>query len=270
MLRKITLLLAIMILMCGCHFQSPPEPTAEPPVIRTSYPILFLDETNGLDQAYVLCAFEDGQLRSAEEYRYNGQELSEYLRLQAAEVDTDMVDLHENFTFSDSSGSLFQANIERITCTGRMIDETVEVRATMAHTVQFTGRWFLGTYCNVDIFPDDIVREENSISVDLDSDGVRDKVVWTFAPADAELYGEHYTCSITIEQNGVVYDIGNIGHLPIKEDDFALFIADVTLDGSYELIVYTRGMSKFGAVRILQFNAGAYTTLMEYIIDPEP
>ncbi len=275
MKKQVILLLAVFLFMlsgCGTVVQQsfPENEDSEETEVPASYPLLFLDKTNYTDQVYVLCAFEEGKLRVAEEFRYNGQELEEFIFQTDVAVETEIIDTTKAIRLFGPDGNGIEAKTGVIRCSGRPIDGTVEVRTEITQETSYEGQWFLGSYAEVKMFPEEITRGEKMISVDLNADGKRETIRWEFEPIeDIEAYGERFTYAVLIEREGKVHRIEEEWVLPILEEDLAVFVADLNLDGECEVIVYDRGMSKFGGITIYRLEGEEYSEWMGYVINPE-
>lgn len=233
------------------------------------YPLLFVDTSSENTNAYVLCGFAPGRMYSTEDYLYNGRKLSEYIREQDVAVSSNILDRNKTLSFCDVNGKRFETATDGLRCTGRMIDETVEVQAKLSQ-IPNQKSCYLGTYCGIPIFPESITYGNRSISADLNTDGNPDTIFWEFAPADPDLYGEHFHYTVTATIGTQAYTIESNSQLPCKEEDVQIFVADVDLDGNYELIIYSKGMSRFRTISIYQLGTDSVNQLLYYIINPEP
>lgn len=233
------------------------------------YPLLFVDTSSENTNAYVLCGFAPGRMYSTEDYLYNGRKLSEYIREQDVAVSSNILDRNKTLSFCDVNGNRFETVTDGLRCTGRMIDETVEVQAELRQ-IPNQRSCYLGTYSGIPIFPESITYGNRSISVDLNTDGNLDAISWKFIPAEPELYGEHFHYTVTATIGTQAYTIESNSQLPCKEEDVQIFVADVDLDGNYELIIYSKGMSRFRTISIYQLCADSVNQLLYYIINPEP
>ncbi len=238
-------------------------------VYYKAYPLLFIDASSNNMNAYVLCGFAHGKMYSTEDYLYNGRKLSEYIREQDVAVSSNILDRNKTLSFCDVNGKRFETATDGLRCTGRMIDETVEVQAELRQ-IPNQKSCYLGTYSGIPIFPESINYGNRSISVDLNTDGNLDAISWEFVPADPELYGEHFHYTVTATIGTQAYTIESNSQLPCKEEDVQIFVADVDLDGNYELIIYSKGMSRFRTISIYQLCADSVNLLLCYIINPEP
>lgn len=278
-------LLLSIVFLCGCYSQ--PHPDHNPPTVlstssaellttTTSFtkstnilPILFIDKTNFLDQAYVLCSFNDGVQYSVDDYQYNGKDLSSYQFNTVSNVHSSIF-VPSPCVFVDNSGRLHDVKGKQIICSGegRIIDEIVEVRVELEKNIG-ECRWLLGTYSQIDIFPKAISFEGQKIVVDLDLDGDLETVHWTFIPA--ELYGkEYYYYDLQITKENQQYNLAVERSTPVKSDEFAVFIADVNLDTQFEVIFYRKYTGRFGVVDIYQYDGENYTSIFQYALDSAP
>jgi hypothetical protein len=271
MFKKITLSFLTLLLLCSCSYQEPRKVHTEQSEISKNFPIILLDAKDSIDQAHIICAIQSGQLQPTNKYQYNNQALSSFLFKPATEVHTNIIDTDKIITFIDPVGKHIESDVELIYCEGQAADETVRVRAEISHPDKLDSQWLLGTYKNVNIFPNDIDYGDDFISVDLDADGNRDVISWAFTPADNTIYGnDFFYFTIMLEQDGATLCIKEDRNLPIREDDLAVFVADLNLDGCFELIVCERGMSQFGIVNIYQFSDSGYTITLDYYLNGEP
>jgi hypothetical protein len=270
-LKKLTLLFVAILTLCSCTYQEPNETHTELYGTNEDYPVVLLDAQNDDEQSHIICGIRSGQLKLTDEYQYNGQALSTYLFEPATEVQTNIINTDELITFIDPAGSYTEAEVDHVKCESQIIDETVRVRVAMTYSLMPDSQWLLGTYSKVDIFPKDIIYGEDFISVDLDNDGNRDVISWLFVPTDNKVYSDNnYYFTIMVEQNGTTHCIKDDKYLPIKKDDLAVFVADINLDGCYELIVCERGMSRFGIASIYQLSDDGYTLVLKYYLNSEP
>ena len=257
----------LLLLLCACQTadSQPQSPTQVP----SSYPILFLDGIEGDTHAYVLCAIDSGELKTAEDYLYSGKPLSDYLDCQSEAVSSDILDTAGEFTFINATGKTFQTGIDDLTCTGRPLDESVAVCAKV-DCQPGEKSYYLGTYTGVSLLPDDMTVEDKLISADLDGDGRLDTVSWAFTPAGPEEYGEHFDYTITVAMGGTSCYIESDEYYPCAEEDLTIFVADLDQNGKYELVVCENSLSRFRSVTVYRLNAGTAEAWLTYVIDPEP
>lgn len=268
--KRVILFLLISVILCGCHKSSNEGSTSsEVTDEKESYPLLFIDTANHDSQAYILCAVEDGTLCLTEDYAYSGRSLWDYLDNQDTPVSADIIDLSCKLSFVDPSGNEFQTDCDQMTCTGRVMDEAVEVLVNLTNTPP-SGQLFLGTYSGINLIAQDVVRGEKSMTADLNADGIQDTISWSFTPADPDTYGDHAFYEITVTVNGETYFIDGSDGLPCKESDLSVFAADIDQDSIMELVVYVKGMSRFGHVEIYRLCTNGPERILYYTIDPEP
>ena len=267
-------ILLALIMFSGCQDRSAPtiETTAETQsqVNIGDYPILFLDTSDNNTKAHVLCAYKNGELISTDAYAYDGISLSEYIRQQETPVSSEILDVTLPISLYPANGKVYDSTVTQVSCNGRIIDETVEVLAELEHVAGEDGERFIGTYTGVDVSPRVLNYGNYSIVVDLDSDDDFDEITWSFSAADPDIYGENYYCNICVTKDGHTYQIENSGTLPCKEEDFEVFVVDVDLNGDYEIVVYTKQMSRFGVVKIYRLEKDTAVELLCYVVNPEP
>ena len=261
----LVLLLCFSLSACQTADSQPQSPTQVP----SSYPILFLDGIEGDTHAYVLCAIDSGELKTADDYLYNGKPLSDYLDCQNEAVSSDILDTAQEFTFINANGMTFQTGIDGLTCTDRPIDESFAVCAKVDGQPG-EKNYYLGSYTGVSLLPADMTVGEKQITADLDGDGRLDTVSWAFTPANPEDYGEHFNYTITVAMGGTSYSIESDEYYPCKEEDLTIFVADLDQNGKFELVVCKNSLSRFRSVTVYQLNAGTAETWLTYVIDPEP
>ena len=269
MLKRIFWILFLVFIFSGCNSNAT-VPTQPSLTADLDYPILFVDTTNDAPQAYILCAYSSGNLLSPEDYTYSDKPLAEYLRAQNEPVSTEVIDTDKTISFYDMRGQQHKTNITQVSCSGRIIDESVEVRAKLEEVPKEQGH-FWGTYAELDLLPQNIFFGDRSISVDLDSDGELDTISWTFTSADSQEYGEnYYFYEIMVTTGAKSYSLEGPGHLPCTLEDFSIYVADLDMNGTFELLVYSKGLSRFRYINAYQLDKDKICNLFSYVIDPEP
>ena len=269
MLKRIFWILFLVFIFSGCNSNAT-VPTQPSLTADLDYPILFVDTTNDAPQAYILCAYSSGNLLSPEDYTYSDKPLAEYLRAQNEPVSSKIINTDKMISFYDVRGQQHKTNITQVSCSGRIIDESVEVRATLEKSPEKQGL-FWGTYAELDLLPQNIIFSDRSISVDLDSDGELDTISWIFTSADSQEYGEnYYFYEIMVTAGAKAYSLEGPGHLPCTLEDFSIYVADLDMNGTFELLVYSKGLSRFRYINAYQLDKDKICNLFSYVIDPEP
>lgn len=239
-----------------------------------TYPLLFIDttDTTNNDKAYVLCAFNEDRIYSTHEFLYNGKRLSDFVFEYDMLVESNIIDTEKDFVFYDNRGNRFETGCENLFCYGEEIINEVHVCASIKTEIKNDAKRYLGTYGNIDVFPSKIEYDKNSITVDLDANGVSDNIYWTLSPAEDEYADEGY-CYYSLEAtiNGKKVSIAdNEDWLPLAREDLEVFIADVDMDGVFEIVVYEKTVSRFNNVFIYKINEESGKLLYSYTITPEP
>ena len=272
-MRKYFCLMLVALLLCGCQAQPATgtdlQQTAAPEQASlTRYPLLFWDAADSDSRAYILCAFDNGDLRLTEDYLYSGEPLAAYISQENAPVSSDIFNSSLELSFRDPLGNHFQAFGDNMTCSGETLSESVSMRIALSHRPE-TGQFYLGTYRDANI-PFLTGNGEQTICAELDGDGVLDLVSWTFTPADPDLYGElfHYTVTATV--GDVSYRISGEEHLPCEKEGLCVFVADLDKDGCCEIILCVEGMSRFRSVVIYRIEEDRLATWLYHEIDHEP
>lgn len=272
-MKKLLCLFLIAFVLCGCsqhdgtHGASASVAGEDGAVCE--YPLLLLDATNE-GNAFVLCTFVSGEMYGIEDYLYNGQKANAFWGQTMVPVSTSIVNKQGTFAFVDTAGEIFKTGATEIYCTGRVIDEVLEVRLDLREEPTTPQKFWLGSYSEIDLLPDNVVYEDEVIAVDMDGNGTTDRICWTFIPLQKEENSDWLDYTVTATRNGIEYKIVEKCHLPVKKDDLAVFAADVNLDGEAEIVVFSKYASRFGNVSVYQFEEGEYIEMLHYVIDPEP
>lgn len=263
----------IVFVLCGCQQHDIAQNTSQPIPVddgpTCGYPLLLLDTTDE-GHAFVLCAFESGEICEIDAYLYNGQKANSFLGQTMVPVSTSIVNKQRTFAFVDTAGEIFETGATEIYCTGRIIDEELEVRLDLQEEPPTPRKFWLGSYSEIDLLPDNVVYEDGAIAVDMDGNGTTDRIYWTFIPLQKEEHSDWLDYTVTATRNGIEYKIVEKCYLPVKKDDLAVFVADVNLDGEAEIVVFTKYASRFGNVSVYQFEEDGYTEMLHYVLDPEP
>lgn len=270
MYKKLFTLFLVMLMLCGC--QAPSDKTSATPGDNSQavdYPLLLIDTTNHHGEAYTLCSFACGKLCKPEDYQYNGQPISSFMGKNSVPVTSPIIDLAKPLCFFDTKGNAFDAVATALYCTGRVYDEVYEVRVAFDRQTASAPKFYLGTYAGVKLLPDNAEYTDSSIFADMDGNGTTDSVTWTFTPADP-VYGDNWDYAVTATRNGITYTVAEKGYLPLQKQDLAVFLADVDQDKTFEIVVYEKGMSRFGTLKIYKFHEEGYVPILTYIVESEP
>ena len=236
-------------------------------------PLLFLDTSDYFrDKAYITCAFNKEGIYTTYEFPYNDKHLLDYIEQYGVTVESSIIDTSKTFTFYDKNGKSFDTACGEITCYGEIIIGEVHVCADIQADIPTDSRRFLGTYSGVDIFPEELEYGDNSVTVDLDCDGDNEIIRWTFEK-DEEYSSEdnyyYYTLEAVVDGKTVSIS-DNYDWAPTKRRDFEIFIADVDMDGNYEVIEYVRAASRFNNVFIHEIENDKCELVHYYTLTPEP
>lgn len=239
----------------------------------SAYPLLFIDTTDWMsDKAYVIGAFNELVLYSTHEFSYNGKHLLEYMDEYGSVVESNIIDTSKDFAFRDKHGNAFNADCGQLSCYGEEIIEEVHVCVDVTTDIPTDSRRFLGTYSGVDIFPEALEYGDNSVTTDLDCDGDNEIIRWSFEK-DEERSGDDsyyfYTLEAVIDGK-TVFVSDNYDWVSTKRSDFEIFIADVDMDGNYEVIVYIKAASRFNNIFIYKVISDKCELIHSYAITPEP
>ncbi len=249
-----------------------PEPVPEKNIVAS--PLLFWDTTdNRSDQAYIIGAFNKDGFHTTREFPYNDRHLNDYIEeVDGETVETNIIDTSKTLRFYDRNGSFFEADCGKIRCYSEAIIGEAHICADVKSDIPIDSQRFLGTYNGVDIFPESIEYSGNSITVDLDCDGDNEVVKWQFEDAYGEYSGgDYYHYSLTAVIDGKTVGISdNYDWLPLEKGDFEVFIADVDMDGKFEIIVYEKGTSIFSNILIYDVSSKGTELIHGYTISPMP
>ena len=239
----------------------------------SAFPILFLDTSDYLnDQAYIICAVNEDGFHTTHEFRYNEKHLLDHIDEQGLTVDTNLIDTEKAFTLRDKDGKTFDADIGKIRCYGEEIIGEVHVCAEIQGNLPTENKRFIGTYSGIDIFPDKSEYGDNSLTVDLDCDGDNEIIRWSFSKADDYRTDDdfyYYSLEAVVDGKTVkIFD--NYDWTPIKKDDLEIFIADVDMDGDFEVIEYVAVADVFNNVDIYDVGTDGCEPLHFYTMTPEP
>ena len=236
-------------------------------------PLLFLDTSDNFrDKAYIICAFNAEGIYTTYEFPYNDKHLLDYIIEYDVTVESSIIDTSKTFTFYDKNGKSFDTACGEITCYGEELLGEVHVCADIQAVIPTDSRRFLGTYSGVDIFPEALEYGDNSVTVDLNCDGDNEIIRWTFEK-DEEYSSEdnYYYYTLEAVVDGKIISISdNYDWVPAKRRDFEIFIADVDMDGNYEVIEYVRAASRFNNVYIYKIENDKCELMHFYIITTEP
>ena len=236
------------------------------------YPLFFVDTEETANDAYVLCAFESKELMTTSQYKYNDQELTSFVfQGEPVSVVSDIVDTAKLISFYETNGDCATVDINDLKCKGEVLLGSAHVLANIGEGITVSGKRYIGTYSNINIFPQDIEFKEQEIRIDMDFDGKDEYIKWSFSPA-SDIYGEHYfNYTVLYENDGKVITVEENGtSLPIEKRDIDVFIVDIDMDSNFEIIVYTKKMSRFRQICIYDLDTRENAVEFMYIIDPEP
>jgi|GEM_PF-1019084 len=237
-------------------------------------PILFLDTTDHrFNQAYVICAVNDNGLHTTHEFRYNEKHLLDHIDEQGLFVDTNIIDASRTVAFYDKSGKAFNTTCGKIRCYGEEIIAEVHVCAEIGGNIPTESKRFIGVYDGVDIFPETLKYSDNSVTVDLDCDGDNEVISWSFTKAEEyrEDEGDYYYYSLEAIIDGKTVKVSdNYEWTPLKKSDYEIFIADIDMDGNFEIVEYVKVANTYNNVIIYDVNEKEAEMLHFYTISPEP
>ena len=252
---------------------SAPDDISEESEIRDSinaYPLLLIDTTDMRnDKAYLLCGFNEEGIVSAYDFSYNGKELLDYLEIQGEKVETRIIDTSKNLLFKNSEGNNINADMSYIYCYGEPIIEEVHVCPEIVSDSIVSGERYLGTYADVNIFPDTIRYTENSVTVDIDSDGKDEIIRWEFSPAKDRDGYFHYSVSVEVNGKNIAL-CDNLQWKPLEKKDLEIFVADIDMNDCFEILVYSKLDSIFNGVNIYSIDESGSELIHFYTITPEP
>ena len=232
----------------------PPYPEYSAPTEDIeAVPILFLDTSDHRhNQAYIICAVNENGLYTTQEFRYNDKHLLEHMHEQGVQVETNIIDTAQTFEFFDKNGEVFSTSCGEVQCYGEEILDEVHVCTKVQADIPTDSRRFLGTYSGVDIFPEALEYGDNSVIVDLDCDGDNEIIRWSFKKDEEYTSWDnyyYYTLEAVIDGK-TVYISDNYDWVPTKRRDLEIFIADIDMDGNYEVIEYVKAASRFNNIYI--------------------
>lgn len=234
-------------------------------------PILFLDTTDYREnQAYIICAVNDDGLHTTHEFVYNEKHLLDLIDEQGILVETNIIDTSKAFAFYDKKGTTFEGSCGEIQCYGEEIICEVHVCVEIDGNISTESKRFIGVYEGVDIFPDELKYGDNSVAVDLDCDGDSEVISWSFTKAEdyREGEGDYYYYSLEAIIDGKTVEIfDNYDWTPLKKSDYEIFIADIDMDGDFEIVEYVKVANTYNNVNIYDVNG---ELLHFYTISPEP
>ena len=252
----------------------PPYPEYSAPTEDIeAVPILFLDTSDHRhNQAYIICAVNENGLYTTQEFRYNDKHLLEHMHEQGVQVETNIIDTAQTFEFFDKNGEVFSTSCGEVQCYGEEILDEVHVCTKVQADIPTDSRRFLGTYSGVDIFPEALEYGDNSVIVDLDCDGDNEIIRWSFKKDEEYTSWDnyyYYTLEAVIDGK-TVYISDNYDWVPTKRRDLEIFIADIDMDGNYEVIEYVKAASRFNNIYIYNVSSDKSERLLFYTISPEP
>lgn len=237
-------------------------------IVSSDFPLLLLDTREYTDQVYILGAVWESQFHQMDDYTYNEQKLLDFLRTENISVNTPAFETGRSLTLVDTEGNIATAVASGVTCSGRMIDEHIEVKAKLDAHVGKDGV-YLGSYSETNIFIS-TERTAQAIYCQLDGSGEQDCVSWEFSPAQ-EIDGTiYYDYTLAVTRNGVQYVMDEEYSMPLLQKDLHIWLVDINLDGEAEIAVYDVGYSRFGDLDIYSYHDGRYEPFFSYVVSPEP
>ena len=259
-MKRIAILLAFVFVLSGCttrtSLQSGDSHQTEHAV--NEFPIVIVDTTNSLKNAYVVCFSVNGVVKTLDNYTCDGKRLRDFLGQDDALKQSAALDLSRSIKLMDNMGSTARIQLVSMQCEERVIDETLVFQVAFEPSLSEENSFYIGTYSELDIFPKEVTRQDNTVQVDLDTDGNMDRIEWSFTPTTSA-YGVKNDYAISVNRNGTSYTLAMESHLPLEEADLAVFVADLNGDKEYEIIVYANGMSLFGEVTVYTFTDNQYS-----------
>lgn len=282
MKRTMILILLVALILCGCKSKTStqnPEPQKTEPIVQTppvelvdnsnEYPIIVADKISHSEGMRIVGFCTDGAVTGLDEYRYGEKTLRHFKGQDDLLNQTTIVDLSRTIKLVGRLGNTVEVQPSSMSCTERMLDETLEF------TVAFGSPWtdengiYLGTYSDIDIFPKEITYQEESIQVDLDGNGQMDSIDWSFSPTTT-YYEVKLDYVVSVTRNGETYPLVEDNYIPLEKEDLAIFVADLNQDGEFEILVYARGMSKFGYLAAYTFSNNQYSIMIEHTVLCQP
>ena len=252
----------------------PPYPEYSAPTEDIeAVPILFLDTSDHRhNQAYIICAVNENGLYTTQEFRYNDKHLLEHMHEQGVQVETNIIDTAQTFEFFDKNGEVFSTSCGEVQCYGEEIIMEVHVCTEVQADIPTKSKRYWGTYAGIDIFPKTLEYGDNSVIVDLDCDGDNEIIRWSFEK-DEDRSGDvsYYFYTLEAVIDGKTFAVSdNKDWAPLEKEDFEIFIADIDMDGDFEILEYKKAVSWFNNVAIYNVNDGEVEMLHYYTILPEP
>lgn len=245
-------------------------------------PLLFIKTDIYKDRAYVLAAGKDGNVYRAEQFEYDGEPLyGEYLHdgrmsLKDEPATTEIMEDNRELRFVNIFGEGLTCYHEGITTTGEVALRHIFAHAHLPENLSLSDGLYLGSYADVDMFPETAEYTDSSIVTDLDKNGARDKVTWEYienTPVDSHPSGYSgylYDYKISIERNGTVYTIENEKDMVVVQGGMQVFAADVDQDGEYEIVVFETMITCSCYCTIYGWDGTAYTVQQYCTVAPLP
>lgn len=236
---------------------------------KETSPLLFFDGTDGDGKAVVLYSFDENNTYTTHQFKYNGLPIDDFVDEESAKIETDIIDNGKTLEFFTPDGKSFETAIGDIYCVGEPILDTAHVKTELKNLENSNER-YIGSYSDIDIFPDDIEVKEDSITVDIDGDGKKDLITWEFTPADAKEYGEgYYFYSVEIKIGEKTLTVGESAYLPFLKEDVELFVFDADNDGYYDLGIYNKAHERFDWFAIFDLTGDEAFLALMYEITPQ-
>lgn len=245
-------------------------------------PLLFVDTKADPSRALLICAGNNGEVYLADRFTYDGASLytvDGYGRLEDLDrpTTTGILEIGRSLTFIDPKGAIYENSATSLTTTGRIYASFVMAKAQLEKSPAVEQRFYIGSYADADMFPTDVVYEDNCIQADLDGNGVMDCVSWTLTEDrpfrhDAFNYdGYLYSYQLVIELNRAEFTFDPyVEYSKVGAGDYQIFVADVDQDGMFEIVRYMKESLVFDSIAVYDFDGTTYNKSMVYTITPRP
>jgi len=247
-------------------------------------PLVFVDTQKDAQIGYLICAGNDGQVYISDRFEYNGASLywektpgTYVIDYQKGPYSTEILDLNKELVFRDFKGNCVSGKVQNLTGDYMTIIEFLQIRTHLDQPLPAESRLWFGTYADVDMFPEDAVYTDDGVIVDLDGDGAEDRIrveltqvpdSYTEDPFTGYT-GYYYSYEYYVTKNGRTFRFKPFtSQIHVTPDDFAVYVADVDLDGEYEIIEFMYYSKRFGGISIYDFTGSTYEELY-YAIAPQ-
>lgn len=247
-------------------------------------PLVFVDTAKNAQVGYLLCGGNEGEFYIADRFKFNGKSLywvsdPEYngVDYQKGPYSTEILDLNKQLVFRDFKGNSVSTKVQQLTGEYINIITFLQLRTGLDKALPTDSRLWFGTYEGVEMFPEDAVYTDDGIIVDLDGDGNDDQIKLELTQ-DPDSYtedpftgytGYYYSYEFNVTRNGRTFRFKPFTpEIGVAPDDIAIYVADVDLDGEYEIIEFMYYHKRFGGISIYDFNGATYDKLY-YSIAPQ-